>query len=201
MAFPHDYHRAVMADFLDAVDGGRRRASPARGAQGAPPDRRAAGRRHDRPPVRRWCVDKPRALRLPCRVRKPRSPMRLRVVVANSREKLNATQSQGQAGRRRRRQQGHRALDRARIRATPAPPSRSARAAGPALDATAAEIAALGGQGACRRMRPRRQGRDCHLHRGGRGFARRHRYSRQQRLRASAPPTTRRAGPRASTST
>ena len=35
MAFPHDAHRALLADFLDALDQDRSPAPPPRGAQGA----------------------------------------------------------------------------------------------------------------------------------------------------------------------
>ena len=194
----------VWRDFLDAIDSGRPPAHLRRGgAQGAPPDRRAAGRRHDRP-LRHGAWDG--ALTSPARcgyhagcashARQCDCASSLRIPG----EKLNATQSQGQTGRRRRRQQGHRALDRARIRARPAPRSRSARAAAPPRQDRGRDRGARR-QGACRRVRPRRQGGDRDLHRGGRGLARRHRHPRQQRLRASAPATTRRAGPRASTST
>ena len=40
MAFSHDHHRAVLADFLDAIETGREpRVVGARGAEGSRPDR------------------------------------------------------------------------------------------------------------------------------------------------------------------
>ena len=50
MAFPHDYHLGVWRDFLDALDDGRPpRIIRRRSAEGAPPDRRTARSRRDRP--------------------------------------------------------------------------------------------------------------------------------------------------------
>ena len=148
MAFPHDYHLAVWRDFLDAIDSGRPPRDPgAEALDGAPPDRRAAGRRHDRPPRHGALTSPARCVYhvgLPCRGREPRSPMRLRVVVANSRGETqcnSVSRASGPSSPAAARASG--ARSRSAFAQAGAAVSICARGA-PALDTTAAEIAALG---------------------------------------------------------